>query len=446
MLTDLRLAFRALSRSPLFALASIGMLALGIGLSVAMVGTVSGVLLNGLPFPDSDRLVLLNASSAKQHVELANITAVEAQQLASGTPGFDALAFFTYWSDTVEVAGQRPRDVTTQKVSADYFRAFGMKPLLGRALDAEDVRGNRALAVISFDEWQRSFAGDANVIGRTLHIAGSAPMEIIGVMPKAIEVFAGDTGIWRPFSQTDIPADGTRQLNQRDLLMVGRMHDGVSLAQAKAALDAQSASIRTTYRLTDSDWKFEPGVLLDLMVGDVRPALWSALTLALLILLIAAANVAILVDGRQIVRRHQQAVMLAIGATRQRVWRGLLAELLVIAGIASALGIVLAWFGIGMLREFARDNVPRVDGITLDWTAVGIALLLGLAMPLVALVSGALRVNADATEAIRGGGRSLLGQLAVFPQNGRQPQGFEAVVQKDLGRFSHAARPRIRDM
>ena len=410
MLADLRFALRALSRSPLFALASVGMLALGIGLSVAMVGTVSGVLLKGLPFPDSDRLVVLNASSAKQHVELANITAVEAQQLASGTPGFDALAFFTYWSDTVEVAGQRPRDVTTQKVSADYFRVFGMKPLLGRALDAEDVRGNRALAVISFDEWQRSFAGDANVIGRTLHIAGSAPLEIIGVMPKAIAVFAGDTGIWRPFSQTDIPADGTRQLNQRDLLMVGRMRDGVSLTQARAALDAQSASIRTAYGLSDSDWKFVPGVLLDLLVGDVRPALWSALTLALLILLIAAANVSILVDGRQAVRRHQQAVMLAIGATRQCVWRALLAELLVIAAIASGLGIVLAGFGIGMLREFARDNVPRVDGITLDWSVVGIALLLGLAMPLVALISGALRVNADASEAIRGGGRSLLGQ------------------------------------
>ncbi len=397
-------------RSPLFAFASIGMLAFGIGLSVAMVGTVSGVLLRGLPFPDSGRIVMLNTSSASQHVERANITAVEARQLASGTQGFDALAYFTYWSDTVEVDGQRPRDVTTQKVSADYFRALGMKPLLGRALDADDVRGNRALAVISYDEWQRSFTGDANVIGRSLHIAGSPPMEIIGVMPKAIEVFAGDTGIWRPFSETDIPADAARQLNQRYLLMVGRLGDGVSVPQVLAALDAQSDSIRTAHGLTQSDWKFTPQSILDLLVGDVRPALWGALTLAVLILLIAASNVAILVDGRQTARRHQQAVMQAIGASRQRVWRALFAELLVIASIASALGIGLAWFGIGVLREFARGNVPRVDGIRLDWSVVAIALLLGLAMPLVALISGAMRVNADASEAIRGGGRSLLGQ------------------------------------
>ena len=410
MIADFRFALRALSRSPLFALASISMLAFGIGLSVAMFGTVSGVLLRGLPFPDSGRLVMLNASSATQHVENANITAVEAQQLASGTPGFDALAYFTYWSDTVEVDGQRPRDVTTQKVSADFFRTLDMKPLLGRVLDAQDVRGNRALAVISFDEWQRSFGGNSNVIGRSLHIAGTTSMEVIGVMPKAFEVFAGDTGIWRPFAETDIPTDGARQLNQRYLLMVARLHDGVSMPQAIAALDAQAASIRAMHGLAQSDWKFEPRPMLDLLVGDVRPALWGALTLAVLILLIAAANVAILIDGRQTARRHQQAVMQAIGASRRRVWRGLLAELLVIAGIASVSGIGLAWFGIGVLREFARGNVPRVDGITLDWGVVAIALLLGLAMPLVALVSGALRVKADASEAIRSGARSVLGQ------------------------------------
>ncbi len=410
MLADFRFALRALSRSPLFTLASIGMLAFGIGLSVAMVGTVSGVLLRGLPFPDSGRLVMLQARSANQHVERASITAVEAQQLSSGTQGFDALAYFTYWSDTVEVEGQRPRDVTAQKVSAEYFRALGMKPLLGRTLDAMDVRDGRALAVISFDEWQRSFGGDADVLGRSLHIAGQAPMEIIGVMPKTVEVFSGDTGIWRPFSEADIPVDGARQLNQRYLLMIGRLHQGVSMPQAITALDAQAESIRTVHGLAQSDWKFEPRSVLDLLVGDVRPALWGALTLAVLILLIAAANVAILVDGRQTARRHQQAVMQAIGASRQRVWSGLLAELLLIAAFASALGIVLAWFGIGVLREFARGNVPRVDGITLDWSVVAIALVLGLTMPLVALISGALRVNADASEAIRGGGRSLLGQ------------------------------------
>jgi predicted permease len=409
MIRDLRFALRALMRSPMFAAASMCMLAIGIGLSVAMVCTVSGVLLRGLPFPDSERIVMLRASSASQHVDQANLTAVEAKQLAGSTPGFDGLAYFTYWSDTLQVDGQRPRDVTAQKVSAGFFPVLGMHALLGRTLEAEDVRENRAVAVISFDEWQRSFGGDAAVIGRNLHIAGTAPMEIVGVMPKAIDVFTGDTGIWRPISEADFPADGTRQLNQRYLLMVGRMHAGFSMAQALAALDAQAASIRAAHGLTRSDWRFEARAVLDLLVGDVRAALWGALTLALLILLIAAANVAILIDGRQIARRHQQAVMQAIGASRQRIWRGLLAELLIIAVFASVVGIGVAQLGIGLLRDFARNSIPRVDGIVMDWHMLAIALLLGLAMPLVALISGGLRVNAQANEAIRSGGRSLLG-------------------------------------
>ena len=410
MIRDLRFAFRTLMRSPLFAVAAIGMLAFGIGLSVAMVSTVSGVLLRGLPFPDSERMVMLSASSASQQVDRANLTAVEAKQLAGSTPGFDALGYLTYWSDTLQVDGQRPRDVTTQKVSAGFFTVLGMHALLGRTLTADDVRENRPVAVISFDEWQRSFGGSAHVIGRNLHIAGSAPLQIVGVMPKAIEVFAGDTGIWRPFSDADVPTDGTRQLNQRYLLTIGRLHAGVSNAQALAALDAQAASIRAAHGLTQSDWRFTPRFVLDLLVGDIRVALWGALTLALLILLIAAANVAILIDGRQVARRHEQAVMQAIGASRQRIWRRLLAELLIIATVASAIGIGVAQVGIVLLREFARSSVPRVDGITMDWPMVGVALLLGLAMPLVAVISGSLRVNAQANEAIRSGGRNLLGQ------------------------------------
>ena len=407
---DFCFALRGLMRSPWFAAASVGMLAVGIGLSVAMVSAVSGVLLRSLPFPDSERMLMLFASSASQHVDRANLTAVEAKQLAASTPGFDALAYFTYWSDTLQINGQRPRDVTAQKVSADFFAVLGMQTLLGRTLNAEDVRENRAVAVISFDEWQRTFAGSADAIGQNLHIAGLAPLEVVGVMPKTIEVFSGDTGIWRPISEGDFPVDGARQLNQRYLLMIGRMHAGVSTAQALAALDAQAASIRAAHGLNQSDWRFTPGFVLDLLVGDIRVALWGALTLALLILLIAAANVAILIDGRQTARRHEQAVMQAIGASRQRVWRGLLAELLIISAFASTIAIGIAQLGIGLLREFARDSIPRVDGITMDWRMVGVALLLGLAMPLVAVISGGLRVNVQANEAIRSGGRNLLGQ------------------------------------
>ena len=409
LIQDLCYSARRLRNAPGFSIASIGMLAFGIGLSIAMFCTLSGVVLRGLPFPTSERLVMLNAASATQHIEHANLTAAEAEQLAAGTHGFDALAFFTYWTETTEIDGQRPRDITAQKVSADFFKTLGMQPLLGRTLSAEDIRENRALAVLSYGEWQRSFGGDPNVIGRRMRLANEPPLEVIGVMPAAMDVFSGDTGLWRALVEKDLPQDGARRLNQRFLLMVGRLQAGLSEQQSDAALTAQSAALRDAHGLDHSDWQLQPRPLLDILVGDVRVALWGAFALAVLVLLIAAANVAILLDGRQTARRHEQAVMQAIGASLQRVWRGLLLELALIAGIATALGIALAHVGIGVLRELARDSIPRVDGIAMDWSVVAFAVLLGVITPVVAVLTGSLRVRGEPNEAIRSGGKGLLG-------------------------------------
>jgi putative ABC transport system permease protein len=418
LIHDLRYAARRLRNAPGYSVASIGMLALGIGLSVAMYCVLSGVLLRGLPFPHSERVVMLDASSANQHIARARLTAVEAERLASGTQGFDALAYLTYWTDTVLADGQRPRDVTAQKVSPDFFRALGLEPLLGRVLEPEDVRLNRPLVVLSYAEWQHGFGGDAHVIGRHIRLADQTSPEVIGVMPAGMDIFAGDTALWRPFASSDMPQDGVARLNQRSLLMLGRLHEGVSFAQATAALDTQATTLREAHGLQPSDWRFEQQPLLDLLVGDVRGALWGAFALAMLVLLIAAANVAILLDGRQIARRHQQAVMQAIGADRRRIWRGLLLELLLMAIVAALFGIALANIGIDLLRELARDSVPRVDGIAMDWNVVAFALLLGIATPIVAALSGSLRVRGTPIEAIRGGGKGLLGhrgQRRVLP-------------------------------
>ena len=417
LLQDLRYSARRLRNAPGFSIASIGMLAFGIGLSVAMFCTLSGVLLRGLPFPHSDRLVMLEADSETQHVAHAHLTDAEAEQLAAGTQGFDALAYFTYWTETTDIDRQRPRDITAQKVSADFFRVLGMKPLLGRTLSADDIRADRALVVLSYDEWQRSFGGDPNVIGRPMRLANEPPLEVVGVMPAAMDVITGDTGMWLPLVVKDLP-DSARRLNQRFLLMIGRLHPGVSLQQATAALAAQTAALRDAHGLDHSDWRLQPRPFLDILVGDVRLALWGAFALAVLVLLIAAANVAILLDGRQTTRRHEQAVMQAIGASRQRVWRGLVLELALIAGIAAVLGIALAHVGIGALRELARASIPRVDGIAMDWGVVAFALLLGVITPLVAVLTGSLRVRAEPNEAIRSGGSGLLGncgQRRVLP-------------------------------
>jgi putative ABC transport system permease protein len=409
LIHDARHAVRRLRRAPGFAVASVVMLALGIGLGVAMFCTVSGVLLRGLPFPDADRLVMLDANSASQRMTGARLSVAEAERIGAGTSGFDSLAWFTYWTDTIQLGDQRPHDITTQKVSADFFATLGLRPLLGRTLDSEEIRLARPLAVLSFAAWQREFGGDPGVIGQRIALINAEPVEIIGVMPAAMSVFSGDTDLWRVLSDQDLPREGAQRFNQRFLLAVGRLHEGVSLRQAGAALDAQSAALRETRGLDQSDWRLTPQRLLDTIIGDTRVALWGAFALAVLVLLIGAANVAILLDGRQTARRHEQAILQAVGASRARVRRGLVLELLLIAGVASALGIAVARFGIGLLRELARTSVPRVDGIAMDWSMVAFALLLGVAAPAIALVAGSLRVRGEPIDAIRGAGKGLLG-------------------------------------
>lgn len=411
---DLRYALRRLAGTPGFSVAAIGMLALGIGFSVTMFCTLYGVLLRGLPFPHADRLVLLEARSANQHVEQAQLTAPEAERLAAGTPGFDALAYYTYWSETEDADNAHPRDLTTQKVGAGFFDALGMQPVLGRTFTADEVRDDKPVTVISYAEWQHSFGGSATAIGKSIRLANRPPLEVVGVMPKDIEVFAGsDVALWRPYAPAVLQQDMARRLNQRFLRVVGRMHDGVSAAQADAALTAQAGAVREANGATaSSDWQLRQRPLMDLLVGDVRTALWGAFAIAVLVLLIAAANVAILLDARQAARRHEQAVMQAIGADPARIRRSLLLELSLLALVAASLGVAFAHFGIGVLRELARDSVPRVDEIGVDAGVLGFALLLGVVAPLAAVATGALRVHAAPSEAIRAGGKGLLGRAA----------------------------------
>jgi len=408
--SDLRFALRRLRHAPGFAAAAIAMLALGIGFAAAMVCTVDGVLLRGLPFPHGERVVEVQADNPAQGVARAQLTPAEADALAQGLAEFEALGFFL-WSGVAVLDGGHPREISAQFVGPGYFEALGLKPLLGRTPSADDIRRKRPLAVLSHAEWQRSFGGDPAVVGRRLDLVGAAPLEVVGVMPPGIDVFAGDTGLWSGLDEAMLPRDGLHRLQQRTLQAVGRLRAGVSLRQADAALAARAAALREAHGLgaADAQWRLQARPLLDLLVGDARAALWSALALALAVLLIACANVAILVDAREVARRRETAVLQALGAGRSRLRRARLLELLALAGAAAALGASLAAAGVGLLRELARGSVPRVDGIVVDVRTLGAAMLLALAAPLVAAACGSLRTRAAPAEAIRAGGKGIVG-------------------------------------
>ena len=405
--TALHATLRRLARAPAFPAAAIAMLALGIGLTVAMVCTVDGVLLRGLPVPDGERLVAVVADNPSQRVGRAQLSVAEAEQLAAGTPGFESIGYFQ-WTGVSVLDGGRAREIPAQLVGTGFFATLGVAPLLGRVPNDADVRAGLPLAVLSHQEWQRAFGGDPGVIGRRLETIGRVPLEIVGVMPP-IAAITGDAGLWTALLPSELPQDGARRLDLRILQAIGRLRPDTSLAQADAALAARLAALHEAHGLGGGGWRLRARSQLDLLVGGARGALWGALVLACMVLLIACANVAILLDARQAARRRELAVMQAIGASRQYLRGQLLLELSLLGLLALALGVALAHAGIALLRGLADGSVPRVDGIVMDWRVFAVAAVLGLAAPWCAALGGSLRLPGDPAEAVRAGGKGVVG-------------------------------------
>lgn len=406
---SLRRALRGLARSPGFSIAAIGMLTLGIGLSVAMFSALGGVLLRGLPFPQAERLLVIESSNPARSIGASSLTVAEAQQIAEGVDGLVSSAYFQ-WSGVTLLDGGHPREISTQQVSAGFFETLAQAPLLGRTLDREDAREERAVAVLSHAEWINHFGGDPHIIGRRLDLIGDAPVEIVGVMPPGMQSLFGGAGLWTPLQERALPDNPARRLDLRMIGMIARRDATTSSAQLDAELAQRAEALRHQHGLADDGWRLAAKPALESIVGDARASLWGAFALAMMVLLIATVNVAILIDARLTARQRELAVKQAIGATRGRLVAALFVEVALLAAVAVACGSLLAWLGVEMLRGLATGSIPRADAIRLDGGVLAMAIVLGLMVPLATLAVGGLRVRAAPVHAIRNGGRGLVGQ------------------------------------
>lgn len=409
--TELRAGVRTLSRAPGFSLAAIAMLALGIGLSVAMYSAVHGMLLNSLPLRDGASVVVVQARNPAQAIADAQFTVEEAEALAAGVSGFERLAYY-WWYSVGVFDGEHARDLTTHMVGPGYFQVLGVEPVIGRLLSDEDIREGRPFALLSHAEWQQRFAGSASVLGQRLDVIDDAPLEVIGVLPPEIGVFSGEAALWRPLSPSVLPQGEVRR-TVRAMLMIGRLAPGTQIAQADSALSARLQALpRST---AEQGWGASARSLLDQLVGDVRAALWGALALALLVLLIGATNLALMLNARQAHRMRERAVLQALGATAARLRRAALIELALLSVAAVALGSGLAQLAILLLRDLARTSLARVEHIRFDGEALLFATALGLALPAFVMLVGARRGTSPGHEAMRSAARGVLGARGTRP-------------------------------
>ncbi len=387
MLRDARMAVRALARKPFFtALAGIT-LAIGIGANTAIFSVVDGVLLNPLPYPDSDQIVSANFTAPGLN---APVTPVSEAMYLEFQPEIHTLQAYAAFQDgTVNlVTGAEPRRLQASYVTQGFFDVMAVHPFLGRAFaEGEDREGAELVAILGYGVWQESFGGDQEVIGRSVEMNGTQ-RRIVGVMPAGFS-YPSESDVWLP-----LPLDEANPaVGNLSLIAIGRLAPGSSQAAAQAEM--QELLLRFSDRHPDefpreilAQVGLAPDVrpLKALYVQDVAQALWILLGTVGFILLIACANVANLFLVRAEARQREQALRAALGATRGDLLRQYLSESLTLAAGSGLLGLGLAAVGVKVLVALLPVTVPRaaeigMDGTVLLFTAaisLGSGLLFGL--------------------------------------------------------------------
>jgi len=399
---NIRLGTRSLRRTPGFAMTAILTLALGIGLATAVFTVADTLLLRRLPVRDQDRVVVLWGARRERTFDYP-LGIDDAREFARRTRSLERVAFFPYegaWRSAIR-DGDRISRLRTALVSGEFFDVLSARPVLGRALrPADDAWGAAPVVVLSYNAWQQSFGGDARVLGRQIvTYTDNVAHTIVGVMPQGLDYPRG-VDAWAPIMRA-IPPKG---LAFAAVYLIGR------LAPGRAAADARDELTAFYARAEGSPWERDThGVvhsLPQLVVGDTKPALLVFSAAASLLLLITCGNIANLLLVRGLARLREIAVRLALGAGRGQVVKQLLTENALLAVAGGALGLAVAAGAVRLFVAFAPPDVPRLDEIHVNATALAGAVgITGIAMLIFALAPAIITSRVELERVLRSDAR-----------------------------------------
>ena len=410
MIKDVRYAVRRLIRQPSFTLVTVITLALGIGANTAIFSVVYSVLLKPLPFYRPDRIVVVwgedrSQGTARNQVSHTDIADYRKQQTA-----FESITTFTNWTPLLSGTGE-PVRINAAWVGDDFFNVLGTQPFLGRGfLPEEQQDGKDLVVVLSYELWQRQLNSDPNAVGKTI-LLNLRPYTIVGVMPAnspslPATLLDKPALLYRPVAE-----EANEQLRSaRHLRAIGRLKDGVTLAQAQSELSVIAQRLETQHPESNTNQSVHLVGLQQDNVRDLKKTLWVLFGAVAFVLLIACANVANLLLARATSRASEMSIRTALGASRWQLLRGVLTESALLAIAGSLVGLLLAVWGIDLLKAFGSEMIPQLQTVALSLPVLGFTFGLSvLTLLLFGLAPAWHGSRPDLSETLRGVGRGSSG-------------------------------------
>jgi putative ABC transport system permease protein len=418
MIKDLRFALRQLFKQPAFTAIAIVTIALAIGATTAVLSLVNGLLVRPLPYRQPQQLVLLLQHFKSQNLERIPVSPPEFKDYEARAHSFEKLGAFGY-TDFNLAAEDRPERIAGAAITADVFPLLGVSPIKGRFFQPEECTlGRDDVVLISARLWQRRFNSDPQIIGTRLPLNGKS-FTVVGVMPAGFDFplqlfnlgngghFGGRAEIWKPLAFSD---EEMKERGSRSYALIGRLTPGTSVARAQAEIGTINAQMRREHPKSytqDSSFGGDLFLLHDLAVAGMRPALLILLGAVSLVLLIACANLTTMLLARGAAREREIAIRVALGAGRLRLLKQVFTESVLLALIGGAVGVLLALWGVELLKTIGAQTVPRLREVNIDLVVLAVTLAICVGTGIVfGLVPGLAGARPELTEALKEGSRS----------------------------------------
>jgi putative ABC transport system permease protein len=395
---DVRYASRVLRKTPGFTSVAVLTLALGIGVNTTIFSFVSSILLRKPPVPEPDRLMMLRSKNPEGvwAADRSPVSAPDFLDWRAQSTSFAGMAAASF--DDFTLSGDfEPERLPGAQVSPDYFSVLRVAPILGRAFAVkEDQAGRARVVMLSERVWQRRFAADPQVVGRTVKVNGES-YTVVGIVPRRFQLWSFPAEVWVPlvFTPSQLGSEGRKT---RSLSVMARLRPGVSEEQAQAEMATLAGRLAASHPETNKGWGAGVKSLQGYSIEDanVRTALVFLMATVGFVLLIACANLANLLLARNSGRRREFAIRTALGAGRARLARQLLSECMLLSLTGGSLGLLFAYFGAQLIRAKMNWNEYAFEmgqTISMDWRVLLFTLAVSVAAALIFGLAPALQVS-----------------------------------------------------